>query len=295
MKQNHLLTTIALLLAMALGLSSCEKAIFDEEQEPTTKKNGNVTLRASMFNIVPFDTRAVQNIADYCTKLCFVLYNSSGAVVKEVTQKSGDSGYGEVSLSLEPATYKLLILAHSSTSNPTLTNPASLLFTDNMYYSDTFYYYGDLVVTTDDKTHDLQLQRATTMVRFTITDEVPSNVKTILCKWEGQSGTFNATTGWGLNTSSVQMVVYDVTGLTPPISLKLFTFMHENEGTLKLTVTARGTNSSDVVASKVFDAVPIKNHMVTEYNGRFFSSGESTNGFNITAETEWQVYQQLTY
>lgn len=289
------MTAVSLVLTLTIGLTACEKAIFDEETTSTTKKEGTVTLRASMFNIVPFDTRAQQDIADYCTNICFVVYNSAGNQVKEITQKKGDSGYGQTSMSLSPATYKLLILAHSSSSNPTLTNPASLLFNDNMHYSDTFYYYGDLEVTTDDKSYDLQLQRATTMVRFTITDELPSTVKTILCKWEGESGVFNATTGLGLNTNSVQTVVYDVTGLTSPLSLRLFTFMHQEEGTLKLTVTARGSSNSDVIAEKIFDAVPIKNHMVTEYSGRFFSPLESTNSFNLTAETDWEVYKTINY
>lgn len=275
------------------ALSACEKMVVDEEETESGKK-GNVTLKATMFNIVPFETRAVQNIADYCSRLCFVVYDSSGSKVKGVSQKKGDTGYGQVSMTLEPATYKLLVLAHSGQSNPTLTDPSFLQFTNQMGYSDTFYYYGDLIVTEEAATHELQLQRATTLLSLTITDELPSNLKQIRCEWVGESGVFNATTGWGGTVNSTQVVVYNVEGLTAPITLRLYTFMRQEEGTLKLTIDATDTNGA-TIEKRVYNDVPIKNRMVTEYSGRFFSSAESENSFNLTAETGWEVYKQFSF
>ena len=293
MKKFSLMNALVMFVVAWSAFCSCEKMVLDEGSEVSAPE-GNVTLRVSGFNIVPFDSRAVQNIADYCTRLHFVIFKADGTHVKTVTQKKGDDNYGQVSISLDPATYKLLVLAHSSSGNPeNLTKPDQIHFTNTTGYSDTFYYYNDLVVTSEDKTHSLTLERATTMVKFTITDELPAALKTVRCEWKGESGVFNATTGWGGTTNSDQVVLYDVSGLTAPLTFRLYTFMRQDEGTLTLNV--RALSDAGVIAEKTFTDVPIKNHMVTEYSGNFFSTPASSNGFSLTAETSWNVYQQITF
>lgn len=262
--------------------------------DDTAYSQSTVTIRASLFNIVPFDTRSVQDISEFCTHISFAVYDSDGNVVKTIEQNQGDSGYGEVTLSLVPATYKLLVLAHSSYGGtPSVSSPNNIVFTNKIGYSDTFYYYDDLVVTGENQSQTIQLQRAVTMLRFTITDEFPTDLNQIRFYWSGESGIFNATTGLG-GAATNQMALYAVDGLSAPQSFRLFTFMREETGTLSLTVTAYDGNDN-VIKTRTFADVPLKNRMVTEYSGRFFSSGASDNAFTLQAETEWSVYQQLTY
>lgn len=291
---NALLATA--LLCVAVAFSSCEKMILDEEsgENSGTKKKSTVTLVASMYNIVPFNTRAMQDIADYCTHITFAVYDSSGKSVKTVEQKKGDSGYGSVTLTLAPATYKLLVLAHSSTGGtPSVSSPDNIVFTNKISFSDTFFYYDNLVVTEDNQSHTLQMQRAVSMLRFTITDELPSNLAQIRCDWSGGSGTLNATTGLG-GAAADQAALYAVDDRTAPLTLRLYTFMRQDTGNLSLTVTAYDS-SSKVIVARTFTEIPMKNHMVTEYSGRFFSSGESDNAVSLQADTEWTVYKQITF
>lgn len=287
---------MAVLIPVAMiGFSACEKAILDEETnnngEPETE--GNVTIRASLYDIVPFETRAVQNIADYCSHLQFVVYQD-GTKTTGINQKKDDNNYGQVTLSLQPGTYQLLVLAHSSTGNPTVSDPTKIQFTNQTGYSDTFCYYGNLVVESGQNNYDVRLQRATSMVRVTITDEIPSNVKTIRLYYEGESGVLNATTCMGGTTNSKQSITYNIEGYKNPVTLGAYTFMRGEEGTLNMTVTAYDSNNN-IIAEKQLAQVPLKYRMVTEYSGQLFSVSNTDIGLSLTAETEWQTYKQLTF
>lgn len=291
-------TIIAMLMLVAMmGLSACEKAVLDEQQQEEKKPlEGNVIIRTSMYNIVPFETRAVQSVADFSSTLEFVLYQN-GTKVKAVTQlKKSDSNYGQVGITLEPGTYKLLVLAHSSIGgNPSVANPESIQFTNSDGYSDTFYYYDDIEVTAEQTTYDVTLQRATSMVRIIIQDEIPFNVQRIRLYYEGESGVFNAVTGMGGTTNSKQTIWYNAMGQTAPLTLCAYTFLRNETGSLNMTITAYGNDASDVIAEKELTNIPMKNHMVTEYRGNLFAAPTTDASFNLTAETGWEVYQQLTF
>ena len=246
---------------------------------------------------MPFnDTRAVQNVADYCSTISFVFYQD-GSKVKSFTQKKNDTGFGELTTTLAAGTYQLLILAHSCPfGNPTMSDPAAIKFTNTESgYSDVFYYYDNLVVTDDRNNYDLMLQRGTSMVSITVNDEsMPAEVAKIRVYWEGESGVFNATTGWGGTTNSKQYVMYDVAGQSTPLTLSAYTFLRNETGTLTITLTAYDSQDA-TVAEKVLKNVPMKNRMVTECSGKLFSNPNSDIVFNLQADTAWEVYKQVDF
>ena len=285
-----------LIMVTMFSLGACEKAVLDEQQE-TKPLEGNVIIRTSMYDIVPFETRAVQNVADFSSTLEFVLYQNNKKV-KAVTQSKSNSNYGQVGITLEPGTYKLLVLAHSSAGgNPSVADPECIQFTNSDGFSDTFYFYGDIEVKLEQTTYNVTLQRATSMVRITILDEIPSDVQRIRLYYTGESGVFNAVTGMGGSTDSQQSILFNAVGKTAPLTLCAYTFLRNETGSLNMTITAYGSSTSDVIATKQLNNIPMKNHMVTEYSGYLFSTPPTTVDatFNLTAETGWEVYQQLTF
>lgn len=302
MKNLKHLTIIAVALISIIAMGACQKMILDDENPEGSAASGNVIIKASMYNIVPFDVRAVQNIADYCSTIQFIFYQD-GTKKKQLNQKKGESNYGEASLTLTPGTYQVLVLAHSCPlGNPTVSNPEDIQFSNKgTGYSDTFYYYGDIEVTKEQKIYDIMLERAVSMVRLIITDDIPSNVASIYLRYEGESGHFNATTGWGGSTNSKQSINYNVKNSTAPLTLRAYTFLRKETGVLKMTITAYDTNNVDdpnaiVIAEKTLESIPVMNHMVTEIEGKLFSEDEpdeSSASFNLTADTAWEVYQKL--
>ena len=76
-----------LVVAVMAGLAACEKAVMDDDDMEQPEKQGNVVIRTSIYNIVPFnDTRAVQSMADYCTTISFVFYQDGSKVKKRIYQ-----------------------------------------------------------------------------------------------------------------------------------------------------------------------------------------------------------------
>ena len=293
-RPGHYLLLPLVILAL-LGLGACEKMILNEEEEENVTKDGNVTIKVSMYNIVPFDSRAAQSLTDYCSTIQFVFYQNDKKI-KAINQKSGDATYGQTTLSLSPGTYQLLVLAHSCPfGNPTLSTPSKIQFTNTgSGYSDVFYYYNNIEVTDEPKTHNLELERATSMVSITIIDEMPQEVAKIRLKYEGESGVFNAMSGWGGSVNSEQYVMYNVQGRTAPLTLKAYTFLRNETGALDMTISAYDAENTPI-AEKELTGIPMKNRMVTEYSGNLFSESNSGLEISLTADTEWSVYKQLTF
>lgn len=298
---------LVLFVATVLLMTACEKAVVEEENTmPTTSKTStksgkvNVTLRVAEFNFIPYtssyletskNTRSVVNITDYCTRLNFVLYKE-GKKVESRSQMKENPGFGETTMTLDAGDYQLLVLAHSSTDgNPVLTNPESIQFTNQLGYSDTFYYYGNLTVTNEEQTHDILLTRASSKLLFVIIDDLPSDVTNVYFKYTGGSGVLNAVTGYGASVNSRQEKNATVVGYTSPIEFNVYTFLQGDEGKLDVTVEARNANEQ-VILSRQFTDIPMYRNVITEYKGSFFAKEHT---LNFTAETEWADTLHLSY
>lgn len=293
---------IALLLGL-MGIvlfSSCEKAILDEDNvtenvTDNSQQDGNVVLRVAGFRQVPFatpTTKAVVDLTSYCTRLNFAVFKD-GKKVEGISQKKEESGFGEVSMSLAPGTYQMLALAHSSAGNPTITDPEKIQFTNEMTYSDTFSYYGDIEVTNERKTYDLLLNRNVSCLHFIINDEAPSDAEWMYFYYTGGSGVLNTVTGYGGTVNSKQTKWVNLKNYPTPLTFNLYTFLQQEEANLQVTVRAMAADKETVLLERTFTDVPMKYQMVTEYSGSFF---DKDFGFGLKAETDWgEPYYQYEY
>ncbi|MBQ3629630.1 MAG: FimB/Mfa2 family fimbrial subunit [Prevotella sp.] len=289
-----------LLIAVCMLLSACEKMPTDDEI--TTVENATLTLNVTTDGITPFgSTRA----GSYWTHLNFVVYQN-GSKVAGVNQAEGDDNYGHASMQLSPGTYQVLVLAHSSESNPTLTNPEKLQFTNAMGFTDTFYYYDGITVTSEPKTHNITLERATALLRFIIDDDMPDGISYLRFYYTGGSGALNARTGYGCVDSKQTVNIDADPAATKPYVFDLYTIPKEQQGSLNLTVTAYGEDGVEIVKERVFKGISIERNKITELKGSFFTespnddpndnpSSPTSDTFVITANTEWGGTITQTY
>ena len=183
-----------MLFALALLAAACEKPVIDEDLVAT--KDANVILHFKQFEQEAF-TRAATDITELCSRLNIAIFDAEGTKVKTVAQKEGDSSYGTVALTLTAGTYRLVVIAHNCDGSATITSTEKVTFPNNKV-TDTFYYYGDLVVTEAKQSYDLTLTRAVAMFRLVLTDEsVPSNVAKLKFYYLGGSSTFSPKDGYG--------------------------------------------------------------------------------------------------
>lgn len=307
---KHALSTLTASMMVVLALLlSCEKMVVDEnepESQPAVEKGANLILK-----VVAAGTRG--DAAPWTT-LNFVVYQS-GSKVKGVTQKVGDASFGEVGMALTPGTYQVMVLAHSSSSNPTLSDPSNIKFTNSDGFSDTFIAYQDVTVEATAKTHEINVVRASAMVRFKTKDVKPAEAKRVRFYYEGGSGAINVLTGYGVDKSK-QVVFVDLpdslTGKT--LQFDLYTFPRNDESMLKLLVSMFDENESLITypgtdeGIRTFTDIPIKKNQITECSGYFFTSGsgedtggddpgndDNTTHFLVVVNPEWGNVLQYEY
>ncbi len=273
---------------------SCEKPIMSEEE--TSDMAGN--LRVTVFEVekVPFGdiTRAEYSPASAVLgRLNFAVYNTDGTRVKQVNQTSDTENFGKASFQLEEGDYLLVVVGHNSGGNPTMADPTCVKFTNAQGYTDTFIFSGLVTIGEDAVDHKISLARITSMCQFVITDEeIPAEVKVMRFYYTGGSGAFDATTGLGC-VNSKQDVKFDVT--TGMKQFDLYTFLHDQEGTIHLIVTALDDDGNELY-QRDFN-VPMEQNYITRLTGAFFGgSGSSSVGITeVTVDTEWAGVKDLTF
>ena len=283
-----------LLFILALLAVACEKPIIDETTGKEIPSDTNVILHFTQYQQEAF-TRSATDITNLCSRLNIAIFDAEGTKVKTVAQKEGDASYGTVALSLAAGTYRLVVIAHNCDGSATITSTEKVTFPNNKV-TDTFYYYGDLVVGTEKQSYDLTLTRAVAMFRMVLTDEsVPSNVAKLKFYYLGGSSTFSPKDGYGCVNSKQT----EIRSIANDGVYEIFTLPHTEEDVLtKLTVTALDAND-DVIMERTFENIPITRNQVTRYTGSFFGSGGTgdtgSGTFRLTAEPEWDDIKSYTF
>ena len=291
-------------IVLALLTAACEKPILDEDSVVgSSAADANVILHMAQFEQTAFDnsgnraaTRAATDITELCTRLNIAIFSTDGTKVKTVAQKDTDSDFGTVALTLTAGSYRLVVIAHNCDGSATITSEEKVTFPNNKV-TDTFYYDGDLVVTSDVQSYDLTLTRAVAMFRLVLTDEeMPSSVSKFKFYYTGGSSTFSPKDGYGCVNSKqteIRTVAGDVT------TFDIYTLPHTEEDVLtKLTVTALDANDN-TVKERVFENVPVIRNQITRYTGSFFGSGgsgqQSDGTFRMTADPDWDSVNGYTF
>jgi len=283
-----------LLTMVMLFLTSCEQPTIPDE--PLGDSDGNLLVSVFQIEQQPFGVpRTRTAIADYCTHLNFAVYDAEGKLVKRMNQEVGQTGFGAVSFSVPPGTYQVVVVGHSSSGNPIMSDSRKIKFENKAGFSDTFLYSTHVEVTDEDEEVDVNadLRRIVSLCRVTFTDAIPADVTQMRFQYKGGSGAFDASTGFG-SVNSTQTVVFSVQAGEESETFDLYTFLHDTEGTLHLLVTAYNANSV-VVQEREFD-VPMKQRVITKLSGPYFSgSTGSSISIIIGINTEWEGEQSIEF
>ena len=290
-------------LLLVFAVFSCEKAIILEEGI-SGDADANLTVSVYQIEQMPFasqnggsethraGTRAA--VTDYCNRLNFAIYEMDGSRVKQVNQTSDKTGFGTASFSLEEGEYQLVVLAHSSNGNPTMTNPQKIQFSNSTGYTDTFLYYTTVTVTEEHQTLSVSLERIVSMCRFVMNDSIPAGVNKLEFYYTGGSGAFNATTGLG-NVNSKQKMTFSVTAGQSGTMYDLYTFLHQQDDDITLTVTAYDS-ADNVLYEREFD-VPMTRRKITRLSGDFFTGEPGSSGdvgVTISINGNWDGQTDVT-
>jgi hypothetical protein len=293
MKRVILSLSAVFALVVIIAVFSCEKAIISNENE-SGDANGNLKVTVFEIEKTPFAslTRTVENASAVVTRLNFAVYDTDGSRLKQVNQTSDQADFGTASFQLEEGTYQLVVVGHSSKSNPTMTNPAKIQFTNSTGYTDTFLFSDDVTIGEETVQKEVSLNRIVALCRFVVTDAFPADVRKMRFYYTGGSGAFNAATGLG-TVNSKQTVTFDV--VAGQKQFDLYTFLHDQYGDVALKVTALD-NADNVLYERDFD-VPMEQNHITWLSGAFFSGSgsSSTTVTGVTVNTDWAGETHITF
>ena len=267
-----------LLFFLMTGMASCQMPILDEETGETVPADANVILHFKQYEWTEQQeafTRSATDITNLCSRLNIAIFDADGTKVKIIAQKEGDASYGTVTLSLAAGTYRLVVIAHNCDGSATITSTEKVTFPNNKV-TDTFYYYGDLVVTAEKQSYDLTLTRAVAMFRLVLTDEsIPASVAKFKFYYLGGSSTFSPKDGYRCVNSKQTEIRPVPSGYAAGMSFEIYTLPHTEEDVLtKLTVTALDANDN-ILKERTFENIPITRNQVTRYTGSFSVAAEA--------------------
>lgn len=283
------------LYLILLIITSCEHPLIPEQDVIGGDADGNLVVSVFQIEQQQFATPFTRtSITDYCQRLNFAVYDTAGKLVKQVNQKVGDAGFGTVAFKVDPGTYQVVVVGHSSNGNPTMTNPQKIRFDNKDGYSDTFLHNAIIQVTDDaETTIDADLHRIVSLCRVVFTDAIPARVTQIQFEYKGGSGAFDAATGLG-SVNSTQKETFAVEPGEQACSFDLYTFLHDTEGTLHLKATALD-DANNEIKNREFE-VPLKQRMITKLTGPYFSGSDgSTITIIIGINAEWEGEQTIEF
>ena len=281
-------------LLLIITCLSCEKPVIPDTYQGDA--NGNLVVSVFQVEQQSFAgalTRAA--LADYCSTLNFAVYDADGQRIKQVNQKVADAGFGAVAFAVEPGTYQVVVVGHSSNGNPTMTDPKKIRFDNQDGYSDTFLYSTKVTVGEADQEVevDANLHRITSLCRVVFTDAIPDKVTQMHFEYTGGSGAFDAATGLG-SVKSTQKVDFEVEPGQEDCSFDLYTILRDAEGTLHLKAMAQDADQI-IIRERAFE-VPMKQRVITKLSGPYFSGSDgSTVSIVIGINTDWEGEQTIEF
>ena len=276
------------LMLMAAAVSSCEKMTLSESAKSENADKGNVVLRVTQFEQIPFDAQTRAEVGSVCTRLCFHIYDEDGIRVSYVNQKQEESGFGTASFSLGEGRYVLVVVGHSASSNPSFSANEKVSISGNNL-GDTFWCCEELEVGEDEIELNLRLKRIVSMLRFIPTDSKPADMNQVIFSYKGSKGTFDGLTGYG-STNTSQTVKLDVDPdadryefyMIPStdndlLDINLSTYYIEEDGKIHS------------LTEKEISQVPVKRNCITICRGSLFDGSSSAQSVFITisVDADW--------
>ena len=267
------------LAAMVLTACSSDNG---EEQSVKSEEFTEVVLTFSPYEQTAM-TRAATSVATVVTRLDVWLYES-GSEVAAIHQSSSDDGFGTITATLDKTkTYTLYAIGHKA-DGATLSDGV-IAFTDDKVTHSMFYSTIFSPATTTNLS--CLMTRIVADFRLEITDDIPAECKSFRFTVNGVFDRWNVSTGGTHSLDRVSTINY---GGTSSI-FNVYAIVTDASTTHDILVEALDEND-DVVQSRTFADVPLRNGYKTNYRGTFFIDTPESAGFTVD---DWNEYETVDF
>ena len=277
---------IALLAAMVLTACSSESEEISNLKSQTSNLNDTeVTLSFSPYEVTQMSApsrRAATSISNVVTHLDVWLVE--GDNVTDIHQTTSTEGFGTITATLDKTkTYTIYAIGHKA-DGATLSDGV-ISFTDDkvthsLWYTTTF---------SPSTTTNLSclMTRIVADFRLEITDDIPTSAVKFRFTVSGVYDRWNVTTGATHGLDRVSTINY---GGTSAI-FNVYAIVTDAQTLHTVTVEALDEND-DVVQSRTFADVPLRNGYKTNYRGTFFIDTPMSMTFTVN---DWNEYDTVDF
>ena len=276
-------------------LCGCEKEMLTDDdmtggiEVAESTKKFTFTVKGDFGNAVFVDadwtTRAGKYLSGEDNQMTdlWVFDYVSDACVQTIHQVSTDTGWGSPTLYLAYGTHHLYFVA-SRGKEPTVD-------TETIRWnkpSDTFWKeYEVTVVNTSNGNRAVTLDRVSTKLKVTVTDEIPATMASItLCPATWYCG-LNYTTGEPTTASTNREHAISIpssyVGTTGTLSASIFGFSSATEWATDVVLTAKNADGDAIGGATIHDAA-FKRNRASEYSGGLFRYAETE---SVAINDEW--------
>ena len=259
---------------MAAMCVSCSS----ESDEQKVSEPTEVTISFSPYEM----TRAATSIASVVNHLNVWLVNGDDVIALQ--QTTSDADFGTITATLDKTkTYTLYAVGHKA-DGATLSDGV-ISFTDDKVTHSMFYTTTFSPATTTNLS--CMMNRIVADFRLEITDDIPTSAVKFRFTIASVFDRWNVSTGGTHSLDRVSTINY---GGTSAI-FNVYAIVTDASTTHDILVEALDEND-DVVQSRTFADVPLRNGYKTNYRGTFFIDTPASAGFTID---DWNEYETVDF
>ena len=276
-------------LCVCVCVAACSSPSNDLEagEEPDPKDSLFIYFNFSRgYDHQPM-TRAA--LAGTVTRLDVWVYNgeTEEAVVH---QSSADENFGTVAVNLDKTkTYQLYAMAHKCDAAATLSDGV-ISFADDKV-KDTFWY--TTTVSPESATnYSCEMSRIVAAFRIETTDAVPATAKKMRITQCNVYDRWSVTTGATHQLDRISTLNISSTNADGTAVFTVYSINTDAETLHNITVEALDANDN-VIQSRTFANVPLRNGYKTTYCGEFFTNTNTSAAFTLTPD--WNSYDVVNF
>ena len=283
----------AMLLA-GLVIVGCQKEELEVTNlEPTTEtpswEKDTVTIAFSPYTQTPMEsrTRAVTSIAGIVTHLD--VWITTGTTTIDFHQTSTDADFGTITAVLDKTkTYTIQAVAHKCDGNATLADGVISFpddkVTHSMVYSNTF---------TPSTTTSLsaEMTRIVSVFKLETTDAIPDEAKKMRFTITDVYNRWNVSTGATNKLDRTSEVNISSRRADGTAVFSVYAIVTDAETTHTVTVSALD-EGDNVLQTRTFAGVTLRNGYKTSYKGQFFTDQDFTSSFVVA---DWSEYDTVDF
>ncbi len=272
-----------LLSVVGLLLTACSS---DVEEQRVMNEPTEVTLTFSPYQMEAM-TRAATSIASVVTRLD--VWITEGANTTAVHQTSSDADFGTVTATLDKTkTYTLVAIGHKCADVATLADGVIHFPEDKvthaMVYTTTF-------TPATATSLSCEMERIVAAFRMETTDEVPAACKKIRFTTSDVFDRWDVATG-GTHELDRQTTV-NITSTAQDGTVAITIYNITSDAQTPHNVTAEALDADDnVLQTRTFANVPLRNGYKTTYRGTFFIDSDMTMTFTVD---DWLNLETVEY